>query len=89
MLKSRIVCGFVGLWAAFAMAQAAKEPAEPAKAGAAETVREADSQQRRSSLRATLKSQTDVAMRSDTHYPSERQLSAQERADLRQQLRQQ
>ena len=89
MLKSRVVCGFVGLWAAVALAQAAKEPAEPAKAGVGETVREAENQQRRSSLRVTLKSQTDVAMKSETRSPPGRQLSAQERADLRQQLRQQ
>lgn len=89
MLKLRVVCGFVGLWTAVALAQAAKEPAEPAKAGVGEAVREAESQQRRSSLRAILKSQTDVAMKNETHHPSERQLSAQERAELRQQLRQQ
>lgn len=89
MLKSRVVCGCVGLLAAVAMAQAGKEPAEPAKAGTSETVRDTDSQQRRSSLRATLKSQTDVAMKSEARAPSERQLSAQERAELRQQLRQQ
>jgi hypothetical protein len=89
MLKSRVVCGFVSLWAAVALAQAAKEPAEPAKAGVGGMVREVEDQQRRSSLRATLKSQTDVAMKNETHSPSGRQLSAQERADLRQQLRQQ
>lgn len=88
-VKSRIVYGFVGLFATVSMAQAPREPAEPAKSGAGETVRDGDSQQRRSSLRATLKSQTDVAMKSETQRPSERQLSAQERADLRQQLRQQ
>jgi len=71
------------------MAQAGKEPAEPVKAGTSETVQDADSQQRRLSLRATLKSQTDVAMKSEARVPSGRQLSAQERAELRQQLRQQ
>lgn len=89
MLKSRVVCGCVGLLAAVAMAQAAKVPAEPVKPGTSETVRDTDSQQRRSSLRATLKSQTDVAMKSEARAPSGRQLTAQERAELRQQLRQQ
>ena len=89
MLKSRIVFGIVGLFATITMAQTPKEPTEPTKTRVGETVREAESQQRRSSLRATLKSQTDVAMKSEAYNPSVRQLSAQERADLRQQLRQQ
>ncbi len=89
MLKSRIGFGFVGLFAAVTLAQTPKESAEPTKTSAGETVQEVESQQRRSSLRATLKSQTDVAMKSEAHYPSVRQLSVQERADLRQQLRQQ
>jgi hypothetical protein len=88
-VKSRIVYGFVGLFATVAMAHAPREPAEPIKASAGETVRDADVQLKRSSLRATLKSQTDVAMKSETQHTSERQLSARERADLRQQLRQQ
>lgn len=89
MLKLRVVCGCVGLWAAFATAHAAKDLAEPTKDGASQTVRYVDSQQRRSSLRASLKSQMNVAMKGEAHAPSGRQLSAQERAELRQQVRQQ
>ncbi len=88
-MKSHIVYGLMGLFASTAMAQMPKVQVEPMKIGVSETVRDTDGQIRRSSLRATLKSQMDVAIKTEALHPSERQLSAAQRAELRQQLRQQ
>jgi hypothetical protein len=52
-------------------------------------VRGSDIQQRRALLRASLKSQSEAAAGRDAPANPSRLLSAQERADLRQQLRQQ
>lgn len=87
MLKSHITCSLLGLLAVSAWAQPAKEPAEVVRVAAAETVRVVDVQQRRAALRAMLKAQPDGVAARETN--AARQLSAQERADLREQLRQQ
>ncbi len=89
MLKLPLVFAFLGLVAGSAMAQSPKESAETVKAAAMEPTSEADSQQRRNDLRAALKAQTSVAIKSEPSAAAGRQLTPQERADLRQQLRQQ
>jgi hypothetical protein len=90
MFASRVIYGLLALLALAAFAQQpAKEAAEPAKAEPREPVRDADVQQRRALLRASLKSQPEVAMAREAPATSARLLSDQERADLRQQLRQQ
>lgn len=89
----RIVYGLVALVAVAAVAAVAhpaKETLEQTKSGLREPVREAELQQRRARLRASLKTRSEVAMaREAPADPSPRLLSDQERADLRQQLRQQ
>lgn len=90
MFAPRIIYGLLALLAATAVAQPVKETVEPAKAEAREPARDADvQQQRRAMLRASLKSQPEVALAREAPVNAVRLLSAQERADLRQQLRQQ
>ena len=89
MLTLRTVCGILCLVITVADAQSEKEPNEPAKFSAGEPAQDADVQQRRASLRATLKSQMELVTKREGPAGSERQLSVQERADLRQQLRHQ
>ena len=89
MFAPRFTYGLLALLAVAAIAQPAKEIAEPAKAEAREPARDADVLQRRAMLRASLKSQPEIAMAREAPTRSARLLSAQERADLRQQLREQ
>lgn len=86
---SRIIYGLLPMLAAAAVAQPAKQAVDPVKTEARDPTRDADVQQRRATLRASLKSQPEVAVTRDAPTNSVRLLSAQERADLRQQLRQQ
>jgi hypothetical protein len=72
-----------------ALAQPGRAPIEPSKAAASEQVREADVRQRRAALRETLKSQPDEAAKNGNGSIPVRQLTTQERAELRKQLRQQ
>ena len=70
-------------------AQPAKEATELARADVREPVPDSDAQRRRALLRASLKAQSEShSAQAATAHPL-RPLSAQERADLRQQLRQQ
>lgn len=88
----RIVYGLLALLALAAFAQPTKEAAEPAKIEVREPVRDTDTQQqqqRRALLRASLRSQPEVALVREAPATAGRLLSDQERADLRQQLRQQ
>jgi hypothetical protein len=92
----RIVYGLLALLALAAFAQPTKEAAEPAKVEVREPVRDTDTQQqqqRRALLRASLRTQPqpqpEVALVRETSTNAGRLLSDQERADLRQQLRQQ
>ena len=90
MFAPRIIYSLLALLAVAAVAQPAKEAVEPAaKAEAREPARDTDVQQRRATLRASLKSQPEVAMAREAPPNPVRLLSDQERADLRQQLRQQ
>ena len=85
----RYIYVFLPLLADAAFAQTGKDAAEPAKVEAREQARDTEVQQRRAMLRASLKSQPQVALARESPSNSVRLLSAQERADLRQQLRQQ
>ncbi|MES2948406.1 MAG: hypothetical protein V4858_07685 [Pseudomonadota bacterium] len=89
MVKSHIICGLMGLLAGGVSAQPAKEPVAMLKVAANESAPAVDVQQRRAALRAMLKSQHDGTAMREMPSLAERQLSAQERADLRQQLRKQ
>lgn len=89
MFAPRMTYGLLALLAIAAVAQPAKEPVQLAKAEVHEPVRDADGQQRRAMLRASLKSQAEVAVAQEATGNSVRLLSAQARADLRQQLRKQ
>nr|WP_295776738.1 hypothetical protein [Rhodoferax sp.] len=89
MFAPRIIYSLLPLLAIAASAQSAKDAVEPIKAEAREPARDADVQQRRAMLRASLRSQPEVALVREAPVNSVRLLSAQERADLRQQLRQQ
>lgn len=92
ILAPRIIYGLMTLTAVAAMAalaQPAKDTVEQAKAEPRERAPEADLQQRRAMLRAALKTQPEVALARETPGNPSRLLSDQERADLRQQLRQQ
>ncbi len=89
MVKSHIFYGLMGLFVGCASAQAAKEPVDVVKVAANESAPVIDLQQRRAALRAMLKSQPDGTAMRDMPPLAARQLSAQERADLRQQLRKQ
>jgi hypothetical protein len=88
-VKSGIVYGLLGLLSAAALAQPAAESTTPANARTGDPARAAEVQQRRAALRATLKSQPEAAAKPEAVTYSLRQLSAQERAQLRAQLRQQ
>lgn len=89
MSKLHIVFGTLGVFAAVAFAQSARGGMEPAKPEATASVHDADIQQRKASLRASLRSQLDGAGKREAASISLHQLSDQERADLRRQLRQQ
>ena len=77
------------LLALAAVAQPSKESVEPAKSTVDEKTTDADAQQRRALLRASLKSQPDNHSARESAPDATRQMSDQDRADLRQQLRQQ
>jgi hypothetical protein len=77
------------LLAVAAYAQPAKNAVDPMKAEARKHGSDAEVQKRREMLRASLKSQPEVAMAREAQTSPTRLLSAKERADLRQQLRQQ
>lgn len=92
MVKSGIVYGVLGLFSVAAFAQSAinsGNSSKPATAAMSEAVRAGEVQQRRAALRATLKSQPEGGTKPEAVTYSLRQLSAQERAQLRAQLRQQ
>jgi hypothetical protein len=89
MFAPRIIYSLLPLLAVAASAQPAKDAVEPVKAEVREPARDAEVQQRRAMLRASLKSQPEVAMARAAQTNPTRLLSAQERADLRQQLREQ
>lgn len=85
----RIIYGLLALLALAAFAQPPREGVEPTKVEVREPVRETDTQQRRALLRASLRSQPEVSLARETPANNGRLLSDQDRADLRQQLRQQ
>lgn len=89
MFAPRVVCTFVALLAPAAFAQSTREPGEPIQRVVHQSLRDTDSQQRRAMLRASLKSQPDNAFARDATPQAPRLMGDQERADLRQQLRQQ
>ena len=89
MFAPQVFRASAALLALAAVAQPSKEAVEPAKSVAGEKPVDADTQQRRSLLRASLKAQPDFTSVRDSIPSVARQLSEQERADLRQQLRQQ
>jgi hypothetical protein len=72
-----------------ARAQPTKDAVEPTKSEPREPVRDVDVQQRRSTLRASLKMQPEIPPVRESRANTSRLLSDQERADLRQQLRKQ
>lgn len=86
---SRIVFALVALLGLAAFAQSTKEAVEPVKPAAPEKNEDSDKQTRRALLRASLKSQQETTLVRDTSPYAARQLSEQERADLRRQLREQ
>lgn len=89
MSKLHIVSGVLGVFAAVAAAHPVHGSMEPAKTEATAPVHDIGLEQRKASLRASLKSQSDGAGKRAAATIFLRELSAQERADLRQQLRQQ
>lgn len=89
MSKSHIVFGVLAVFATVACAQPSRGVMESAKNETTAPAHDADAQQRKASLRASLKSQLDGSGKRDATSVSPHELSAQERADLRQQLRQQ
>lgn len=89
MFAPRAFYAPAALLALAAVAQPSKETVEPAKSTVGEKTSDADTQQRRALLRASLKAQPDVTVVRDSSPNLVRQLSDQERADLRQLLRQQ
>ena len=89
MFAPRVYYAPAALLALAAVAQPSKETVEPAKSAAGEKTVDADMQQRRALLRASLRAQPDITLVRDSTPFVARQLSDQERADLRQQLRQQ
>lgn len=81
---------FVALLVVSAYAQPARELPEPPRAEPREPSPDAHAQQRRAMLRASLRVQLDSSsLAREAPLPSARLLSDQERAELRQQLRQQ
>lgn len=88
MLKSLLLFCCLGCWAAAASAQPARDPAQPAQALASEPAREEAAQQRRAGVRATVKAQQNGAPQDESKPVAARQLTPQERAELRQQVRQ-
>ena len=70
-------------------AQPAGELLEPVKTSVRDTPRDPDALRRREMLRASLRSQPQLAQARDSAPQVARQMSDQERADLRQQLRRQ
>lgn len=89
MFAPRIVCTLAVLLAPFAFAQPVQEPRESVQRVAHQSLHDADSQQRRAMLRASLRSQPDIDLARDAAPQPPRLMSDQKRADLRQQLRQQ
>lgn len=89
MFAPRLVCAFIAQVALVANAQPTPLVGGQAAAETRGPGRESDIQHRRATLRASLKSQPDVALARATTNLVPRQMSDQERADLRQQLRQQ
>lgn len=90
MFALRTLYGLMALLALAAFAQTSREVAEPAKPEVREPVRDADTQQRRALLRASLRTQPEVAVVArEAPANGARLLSDNERAYLRQQLRQQ
>jgi hypothetical protein len=95
MFKLFVLCCSLGLHAAGAWAQSEKTPPEkpaddvPALAAPAVPATPDDAQQRRLALRAALGSQRSVTEQPEKLGAVARQLNMEERATLRQQLRQQ
>ena len=89
MFAPQVFYASAALLAIAAVAQPSKETVEPAKSVAGEKPVDADSQQRRAHLRASLRAQPNFTVVRDSGPLVVHQLSEQERADLRQQLRQQ
>jgi len=89
MFAPRVLYALAALLALAAFAQSAKETVEPVKPVVHEKTFDADAQQRRALLRASLKSQPETPLARETTPYATRQMSEQERADLRQQLRRQ
>lgn len=89
MSKLHIVFGVLAVFAAISSAQPVRGGVDAAKTGATTPVHDADLEQRKASLRASLKSQPDASRKREAVTISPHEMSVQERADLRQQLRQQ
>lgn len=89
MFKSFTTCCCLSLFVAVAGAQAPKETAEHASTEMAAPASDTDLQKRRTALRAALALQRDGPDQPVLSAQAERQLTDQERALLRQQLRQQ
>jgi hypothetical protein len=92
IFAQRITYGLLALLAiaaVAAVAQPTKDVAEPSKVELREPARDAHLQLRRAMLRASLRTQPEVALAREGPANPARLLSDRERADLRQQLRQQ
>lgn len=90
MFKPLAVCCYLGLFAAATLAHAGKDPVDSEKPvgadGANAPAHVTDAKQRRAALRAALKPPTDASIQPHMTPDTVRQLNAQERAQLRQQL---
>jgi hypothetical protein len=84
-----MACSLLMLLGAVAFAQTAGQNHGTAQATGPDVSAAADPQSRRAALRAVLKTQPDAAAKGVPMVRPERQFSEKERADLRQQLRQQ
>ncbi len=87
--RAHTVYGLLLLGAVVTFAQSAKQGTDSQAVAVHEPERSEGSEMRRASVRATLKSQSENAAKGETPVAPGRQLSDQERAALRQQLRQQ
>ena len=89
MFALRTVSGLLAMAVLAAIAQPTREGTVPARIEVRDPVRDADTQQRRALLRASLRAQSEVPLARDAPASHGRLLTDRERAHLRQQLRQQ
>ncbi len=89
LFASRVFYAFVVILPLAALAHPVKEVMVPGIPVAIEKTPEVDTQRRRALLRASLKSQPEITLVREATPYAPRQMSDQERAHLRRQLRQQ